>query len=96
MKILVDEMPIQVEDCPYSNPTDMPWNDRTIWFCSWGLSHSETCPMAKGCECPYFTTISRQNDLECIIDAFNAIPNSYPVRTQEAREIIIRNPNRKD
>ena len=37
MKILVDEMPTQVEDCPYSNPTDMPWNDRTIWFCSWGV-----------------------------------------------------------
>lgn len=30
MKILVDKMPIQVEDCPYSNPTDIPWNDRTI------------------------------------------------------------------
>ena len=96
MKILVDEMPTQVGDCPYSNPTDMPWNDRTIWFCSWGLSHSETCPMAKGCKCPYFTTISRQNDLDCIIDAFNAIPETYPIRTQEAKEIIIRNPNRKD
>lgn len=96
MKILVDEMPIQVEDCPYSNPTDMPWNDRTIWFCSWGLSHSETCPMAKGCECPYFTTISRQDDFNRIIDAFNAIPETYPIRTQEAKEIIIRNPNRKD
>ena len=33
MKILVDEMPTQVGDCPYSNPTDMPWNDRTVWFC---------------------------------------------------------------
>ena len=48
MKILVDEMPTQVEDCPWSYPTENPWNDRTIWFCSWGLSHSETCPMAKG------------------------------------------------
>lgn len=92
MKILVDEMPTQVEDCPYSNPTDMPWNDRTIWFCSCGLSHSETCPMAKGCECPYF----KQSDFYRIVDAFNAIPEIYPIRTQEAREIIIRNPNRKD
>ena len=69
MKILVDEMPTKVEDCPYSNPTDIPWNDRTIWFCSWGLSHSETCPMAKGCECPYFTAIAQKSDLDCIIDA---------------------------
>ena len=92
MKILVDEMPTKVEDCPWSSPIKDPWNDRTIWFCSWGLSHSETCPMAKGCECPYF----KQDDFNRIVDAFNAIPNSYPVRTQEAREIIIRNPNRKD
>lgn len=69
MKILVDEMPTKVEDCPYSNPTDIPWNDRTIWFCSWGLSHSETCPMAKGGECPYFTAIAQKSDLDCIIDA---------------------------
>lgn len=59
MKILVDEMPTQVEDCPWSNPTDIPWNNRTIWYCGWGLSHSETCPMAKGGECPYFTTIKK-------------------------------------
>ena len=96
MKILVDEMPKKAEDCPYSNPTDMPWNDRTIWFCRWGLSHSETCPMAKGGECPYFTTMAQQTDLDCIIDAFNAIPETYPIRTQEVEEIIIRNPNRKD
>lgn len=96
MKILVDEMPKKAEDCPWSYPTENPWNDRTIWFCSWGLSHSETCPMAKGGECPYFTTMSRQTDLNCIIDAFNAIPETYPIRTQEAKEIIIRNLNRKD
>lgn len=30
MKILIDEMPTQVEDCPWSNPTDIPWNNRTI------------------------------------------------------------------
>lgn len=86
MKILVDEMPTKAEDCPWSYPTENPWNDRTIWFCNWGLSHSETCPMANGCECPYFTTISRQSDLDCIIDAFNAIPETYPIRTQEVKE----------
>lgn len=96
MKILVDEMPKKVEDCPWSYPTENPWNDRTIWFCSWSLSHSETCPMAKGGECPYFTTMAQQTDLDCIIDAFNAIPETYPIRTQEVEEIIIRNPNRKD
>ena len=69
MKILVDEMPTQVEDCPWSYPTENPWNDRTIWFCSWGLSHSETCPMAKGGECPYFTAIAQKSNLDCIIDA---------------------------
>ena len=96
MKILVDEMPKKAEDCPWSYPTENPWNDHTIWFCQWAQSNGETCPMAKGGECPYFTTMSRQSDLDCIIDAFNAIPNTYPFRTQEAREIIIRNPNRKD
>ena len=96
MKILVDEMPTQVEDCPYSYPTENPWNDRTIWFCNWILSNGETCPIAKGCECPYFTTMAQQTDLDCIIDAFNAIPETYPIRTQEAKEIIIHNPNRKD
>lgn len=56
------------------------------------MSHSETCPMAKGGECPYF----KQDDFNRIVDAFNAIPNTYPFRTQEVEEIIIRNPNRKD
>ena len=80
MKILVDEMPTQVEDCPYSNPTDIPWNDRTIWFCNWILSNGETCLMAKGGECPYF----KQDDFNRIVDAFNAIPEiSYPIRAQE-------------
>lgn len=96
MKILVDEMPTQVEDCPWSYPTGMPWNDRTIWFCQWALSNGETCPIAKGGECPYFTTMAQQSNLDCIIDAFNAIPETYPIRTQEVKEIIIRNPNRKD
>ena len=63
MKILVDEMPTKVEDCPWSNPTDIPWNDRTIWYCGWALSHSETCPMAKGNECPYFTAIKKGTKL---------------------------------
>ena len=96
MKILVDEMPTKAENCPWSYPTEMPWNDRTIWFCQYSLSNGETCPMAKGGECPYFTTMSRQSDLNCIIVAFNAIPETYPIRTQEVEEIIIRNPNRKD
>lgn len=96
MKILVDEMPTKAEDCPWSYPTEMPWNDRTIWFCQYSLSNGETCPMAKGGECPYFTTIAQQTDLDCIIDAFNAVPEVYPIRAQEAKEIIIRNPNRKD
>lgn len=96
MKILVDEMPTKAENCPWSYPTEMPWNDRTIWFCQWALSNGETCPIVKSGECPYFTTMSRQSGLDCIIDAFNAIPETYPIRTQEAKEIIIRNPNRKD
>ena len=96
MKILVDEMPTKVEDCPWSSPIKDPWNDRIYWFCNWNLSNSETCPMTNNDECPYFTTISQQNDLDCIINAFNAIPETYPIRTQEAKEIIIRNPNRKD
>lgn len=62
MKILVDEMPTKVEDCPWSYPTENPWNDQTIWFCQWALSHSETCPMTKGCECPYFTAISQKSN----------------------------------
>ena len=96
MKILVVKMPTKAEDCPWSYPTENPWNDYTTWFCQYSLSNSETCPMAKGGECPYFTDISRQTDLDCIIDAFNAVPEVYPITTQEAREIIIRNPNRKD
>ena len=48
MKILVDEMPTHVEDCPWSCPTEDPWNDQTIWFCQWALSNGETCPIIKG------------------------------------------------
>lgn len=96
MKIFVDKMPTKAEDCPWSYPTEMPWNDRTVWFCQWALSNGETCPMTKGGECPYFTTMAQRTDLDCIIDAFNAVPEVYPIRTQEAREILIRNPNRKD
>lgn len=77
MKILVDEIPTKVGDCPWSYPTEMPWNDRTIWFCQWALSNGETCPMVTGGECPYFTIISQQTDLDYIIDAFNAVPETY-------------------
>lgn len=92
MKILVDEMPTKTEDCPWSYPTENPWNDRTTWFCQWAQSNGETCPMAKGGECPYF----KQSDFNRIVDAFNAAPGGYPFRIQEVKEFIIRNPNRKD
>ena len=74
MKILVDEMPTKVEDCSWSSPIKDPWNDRTFWFCNWNLSNGETCPMVNNNECPYFTAIAQKSDLNCIIDAFNAIP----------------------
>lgn len=92
MKILVDKMPTQVEDCPWSYPTENPWNDRTTWFCQWAQSNGETCPMAKGGECFYF----KQDDFNRIVNAFNAASGGYPFRTQEVKEFIIRNPNRKD
>ena len=75
MKILVDEMPTKVEDCPWSSPIEDSWNKHTFWFCDWSLNKAtETCPMAAGGECPYFTTMSQQTDLDCIIDAFNDVP----------------------
>ena len=40
MKILVDEMPTKVEDCPWSSHIKDPWNDRIFWFCNWNLSNS--------------------------------------------------------
>lgn len=92
MKILVDEMPTKTEDCPWSYPTENPWNDRTTWFCQWAQSNGETCPMVKGGECPYF----KQDDFNRIVNAFNAAHGGYPFRTQEVKEFIIRNPNRKD
>lgn len=80
MKILVDKMPNDVSECDWANPTDPYYDEDTIWFCDWGASRPhETCPMANGGECPWFTTMSRQSDLECIIDAFNAVPEVHPV-----------------
>lgn len=97
MKILIDKMPTKVDDCPWSCPTENPWNAYTTWFCQYSLSNGETCPMVKGGECPpYFITMSRQSDLDCIVNAFNAAPGGYPFCTQEVKEFIIRNPNRKD
>lgn len=32
MKILVDEMPTKVKNCPWSNPIKDPWKDRTFGF----------------------------------------------------------------
>ena len=61
MKILVDEMPAKVEDCPWSSPI--------YWFCNWNLSNGETCPMTNNDKCPYFTAIAQKSDLDCIIDA---------------------------
>ena len=76
MKILVDEMPVLTEDCPWSSLIKDSWNN--FWFCNWRSRKSaETCPMATGGECPYFTTISQQTDLDCIIDTFNAVPETY-------------------
>lgn len=77
MKILVNEMPTQVEDCPWSYPTENPWNDRTIWFCQWALSNGETCPMTNGGECLYFIAISQKSNLDYIVDAFNDVPEVY-------------------
>lgn len=73
MKILVDEMPTHVEDCPWSYPTENPWNDQTTWFCQWALSNGETCPVAKGSECPYFKQNSTKlkNVLEMVYDSRN-------------------------
>ena len=64
MKILVDEMPTKVEDCPWSSPIKDHWNDRIFWFCNWNLSNAtETCPMANDYECPYFTAIKKGTKL---------------------------------
>lgn len=32
MKILVDEMPTKVENCPWSSPIKDPWKDRTFYW----------------------------------------------------------------
>lgn len=64
MKILVDEMPTKVEDCPWSSPIKDPWNNRTFWFCNWSLSKAtDTCPMTNNDECPYFTAIKKGTKL---------------------------------
>lgn len=86
MKILVDKMPAKVDDCPWSYPTENPWNDYTTWFCQYSLSNGETCPMVKGGECPFFTTIAQQSDLDCIIDAFNAVPEVHPVHFADMKK----------
>lgn len=89
MKILVDEMPTKVEDCPWSSPIKDSWNDRIFWFCNWSLSNAtETCPMANNNECPYFTAIAQKSDLDCIINAFNAIPEVYPVSSSDTKKGI--------
>ena len=70
MKILVDEMPNKVEDCPWSSSIKDSWKNRIFWFCNWSLSKAtDTCPMANNDECPYFTAIAQKSDLDYIIDA---------------------------
>lgn len=72
MKILVDEMPILVEDCPWSSLIQDSWNN--FWFCNWRSRKSaEICPMANGGECPYF----KQDDFNRIVDALNDVPEVY-------------------
>lgn len=64
MKILVDEMPTKVEDCPWSSPIKDSCKNRIFWFCNWSLSKAtDTCPMANNDECPYFTTIKKGTKL---------------------------------
>ena len=64
MKILVDEMPTKVEDCPWSSPIKDSWKNRIFWFCNWSLSKAtDTCPMANNDECPYFTAIKKGTKL---------------------------------
>lgn len=65
------------------------WTGDEMIMCRQNYKH---CPVVNGSKCPYIPT----DDLDCIIDAFNAIPEIYPIRTQEVEDIIIRNPNRKD
>lgn len=86
MKILVDEMPTKVEDCPWSSPIEDIWNDRIFWFCNRSPSNGEICPMTNNDECPYFTAIAQKSDLDCIIDAFNAIPEVYSVSSSDIKK----------
>ena len=86
MKILVDEMPAKVEDCPWSSHIEDYWNDRIFWFCDRSPSNGEICPMTNNDECPYFTAIAQKSDLDCIINAFNAIPEVYPVSSSDIKK----------
>ena len=84
MKILVDEMPTKVEDCPWSSPIKDSLKDRIFWFCNWNLSKAtDTCPMANNDECPYFTAIAQKSDLNYIIDA---IPEVYSVSSSDTKK----------
>ena len=86
MKILVDEMPTKVEDCPWSSPIEDIWNDRIFWFCDRSPSNGEICPMTNNDECPYFTAIAQKSNLDYIINAFNAIPEVYPVSSSDIKK----------
>ena len=86
MKILVDEMPTKVEDCPWSSPIEDIWNDRIFWFCNRSPSNGEICPMTNNDECPYFTAIAQKSDLDCIIDNFNVIPEVPSVSSSDIKE----------
>lgn len=87
MKILVDKMPNEISECNWANPTDLFYNEKTIWFCAWiAHPHSKTCPMAKGDECPYFTDHQKMfNDK--VVTGLNKVGEVYPISPTEA-EII--------
>ena len=97
MKILVDKIPNDVSECDWANPTDPFHNlidsfydENTIWFCNWMANyHHETCPMAKGGECPYFTD-HEQLLHDKIIEELNKIGEVYPISPTELAEVIKR------
>lgn len=90
MKILVDEMPNEVSECDWANPTDPFYNEDTVWHCDWMANHHhETCPMVKGKECPFFTDYQKIfNDK--VIEEFNKVGEVFPISPTELAEVIRR------
>ena len=57
MKILVDEMPKSVEECPYS---EIHWNAKgDTWL---GCRYSGVTACFDVSECPYFTSFMRKEN----------------------------------